>query len=352
LENQFIAATSHDLPEAFETQWQAPSNIALVKYWGKHGMQLPANPSISFTLQECKTITSIKATRSANAGFSITYDGSPVPSFEPKIASFFERIREYCPWITSYHFAIETINTFPHSSGIASSASSMAALSSCLVEMETSIHNNETRHQKASFLARLGSGSACRSLDGPLVEWGKHEGTDGSSDLYGLDVSEILHEKFADYRDTILLVDKGEKTVSSTVGHNLMNGHAYAAHRFDQAHNNLANLKIALSTGDLETFIKITESEALTLHAMMMTSHPYFILMKPNTLSIINEIWAYRESSGVPICFTLDAGANVHLLYPAQYASEVEQLIKSKLATYCQNEQYICDRLGSGASKC
>src|SRR6185437_12238620 len=86
--------------------------------------------------------------------------------------------------------------------------------------------------------------------------------------------------------------------------------------RFAQAHQNLSAIKKVLENGDLEEFIKITESEALTLHSMMMTSMPYFILMKPNTLEIINRIWKFRETTNVPVCFTLDAGANVHVLYP------------------------------------
>ena len=147
-----------------------------------------------------------------------------------------------------------------------------------------------------------------------------------------------------------MLVDKGEKTVSSTVGHELMNGHAFAKARFQQAHSNLTKIKECLFYGDLDGFIKITESEALTLHSMMMTSHPYFILMKPNTLSIIDEIWKFRAATGTPVCFTLDAGANVHMLYPAAHKEMVAGLIKSKLAHYCQNEQYICDHVGNGAA--
>lgn len=350
MENEFVLKTPYTVQEELNASWQAPSNIALVKYWGKHGVQLPANPSISFTLNNCKTITKLTATKADALGFEVLLDGFAKPSFAPKIESYFKRIISYSPWIGNYHFKIETTNTFPHSSGIASSASSMAALSSCLMDMERQLTGQELDMRKASFLARLGSGSACRSLEGKLVVWGNHEETTGSSNLYGIDLSDHLHPVFQDYQDTILLVDKGEKTVSSTVGHELMNEHAFAKARFHQAHSNLSKIKECLKNGDMEGFIKITESEALTLHAMMMTSHPYFILMKPNTLSIIDEIWSYRKETGVPVCFTLDAGANVHMLYPSQHKDAVELLIKSKLAAYCQNEQYICDAIGSGAS--
>lgn len=351
MENQFKQTTSLNLLDQITVKWQAPSNIALVKYWGKHGMQLPANPSISFTLDACRTITTVKATK-GNHGFTISYDGEPKPDFAPKIEAYFKRIEAYCPWITQYHFDIDTHNTFPHSSGIASSASSMAALSACITDMEAQFSGNDIDFHKASFLARLGSGSACRSLNGQAVVWGTHDEVSGSSNLFGVDKSDYLHPVFQQYHDTILLVDKGEKIVSSTVGHELMNGHAFAKARFSQAHDNLSQLKKALKDGDVETFIKITESEALTLHAMMMTSHPYFILMKPKTLSIIEEIWAFRKQTGVPVCFTLDAGANVHMLYPHENREAVDELINSKLAQYCQNGHYICDQIGTGAKKC
>ena len=191
------------------------------------------------------------------------------------------------------HFTIETSNTFPHSSGIASSASGMSALALCLVQIEQQLNptiSKEFFNKKASFLARLGSGSACRSIEGDLVVWGAHANIQGSSDLVGIKYPYEVHENFKNYRDTILLVDKGEKQVSSTVGHNLMHNHPFAEPRFAQAHSNMDALMAALKTGDLNAFISIVEREALTLHAMMMSSDPYFILMKPNTLEIINKL--------------------------------------------------------------
>jgi diphosphomevalonate decarboxylase len=146
-----------------------------------------------------------------------------------------------------------------------------------------------------------------------------------------------------------LLVDKGEKQVSSTVGHDLMHNHPYAERRFEQAHENLSKLKTVLEFGNLDEFIAIVESEALTLHAMMMTSMPYFILMKPNTLEIINKIWKFRNETKTPVCFTLDAGANVHILYPENDIEKVLQFIKNELVGYCQNGQYICDEIGNGS---
>ena len=337
-------------------EWSAPSNIALVKYWGKKENQIPANPSISFTLNNCKTITKLefqpKTSTSEDFSFELYLDGKPKEDFKPKMRKFFERIEIYLPFLKDFHFTISTENTFPHSSGIASSASGMGAMAVNLMSIEKLFNPQMTDEyfwQKASFLARLGSGSACRSIKGSVVVWGETESIENSSDLFGVEFSEDIHPNFQNYQDTILLVDKGEKVVSSTVGHELMHDHPFAQNRFGQAHDNLAQMKQILMDGNLDKFVKLVESEALTLHAMMMTSMPYFILMKPNTLEIINKIWKFRNETQIPVCFTLDAGANVHVLYPENVKQEVLQFIKNELIVYCQNQQYICDEIGSGA---
>ena len=360
-EKDFIAHHTASI-ENGNFQWSAPSNIALVKYWGKNENQIPANPSISFTLNNCKTVTQLAFTKkehfdklsltNSSFSFDLLFEGKPKEDFKPKIQKFLERIDVYCPYLKSYHFTIDTKNTFPHSSGIASSASGMAALSMNIMSLEKALNpemTDEFFYQKASFLARLGSGSACRSVKGSVVVWGTHAEIEGSSDLFGVEFPSKIHENFNNYQDTILLVDKGEKQVSSTIGHDLMHNHPFAKQRFAQAHENLSAIKNVLETGNLDEFIKIVESEALTLHAMMMTSMPYFILMKPNTLEIINTIWKFRNETKIPVCFTLDAGANVHVLYPENVRDSVLQFIKDELVGYCQNGQYICDAIGTGA---
>ena len=367
-EKDFISTPFSSVIENGSFQWSAPSNIALVKYWGKKENQIPANPSISFTLNNCKTITkltfvkhfdtstslstSLLSVTNGNFSFDLLFEGKPKEDFKPKIQKFFERIEIYCPYLTAYHFTIDTENTFPHSSGIASSASGMAALAMNIMSLEKALNPAMTEdffYQKASFLARLGSGSACRSVKGSVVVWGNHVEINDSSDLFGVEFPSTIHANFKNYQDTILLVDKGEKQVSSTVGHDLMHNHPFAEQRFAQAHHNLSSIKKVLETGDIENFIKIVESEALTLHAMMMTSLPYFILMKPNTLEIINKIWKYRNETKTPVCFTLDAGANVHVLYPENVRENVLQFIKDELVGYCQNGNYICDAIGNGS---
>lgn len=357
-QKEFIPTSYTSQKEEGTVRYSAPSNIALIKYWGKREHQIPANPSISFTLDTCSTTTTVHYKKMENKGnefsFELLFEGKPKEDFKPKIQTFLRRIAVYLPFLNEYHFVINTSNTFPHSSGIASSASGMSALALCFMEMERefSTHvSQEWFHRKASFLARLGSGSACRSIEGPVVQWGESSGIEGSSDLYGIAYSDTIHSNFKNYQDTILLVDKGEKQVSSTVGHELMHEHPYANNRFAQAHTNLKKLKGIFADGDLDAFVGLVEREALTLHAMMMTSNPYFILMKPNTLEIINRIWSFRQRSKTHVCFTLDAGANVHVLYPDDEKDAVLSFIIDELVPFCQNGQYICDRIGQGAKK-
>lgn len=365
IEQQFIPKPYTNYIDSGSVTWQSPSNIALVKYWGKKQHQLPENPSISFTLNHCKTITTLtysKKENPANFEFDVFLDGEKKDDFKSKIQTFFERVEMYLPFLKQYYFKIETSNTFPHSSGIASSASGMSALALCLMSVEKALSSvrssavetsNDVTYfnKKASFLARLGSGSACRSIEGDLVVWGAHPHIEGSSDAFGIKYPYVVHENFKNYQDTILLVDKGEKQVSSTVGHNLMHNHPFAKQRFEQAYKNLDDLKGILETGNLKSFIQLIESEALTLHAMMMTSLPYFILMKPNTLEILNKIWKFRAETNLHIGFTLDAGANVHILYPKSETAQILEFIKNELVGYCQNGQYICDEIGFGANQ-
>ncbi|MDG1398453.1 MAG: diphosphomevalonate decarboxylase [Polaribacter sp.] len=354
---QFLVKSDLKFVDKASYTWQTPSNIALVKYWGKRNPQIPKNASISFTLNNCHTITTIdfvKQQKSDIANFDLFFEGKEKEEFKPKIAEFFNRIQAYCPYMFDYKMIINSENSFPHSSGIASSASGLSAISMCLMSLEKDMNPNlssEFINKKASFLARLGSGSASRSIEGPLVVWGKHPDIEGSSDLFGVQFPNKVHPIFSNYQDVILLVDKGEKQVSSTIGHNLMHNHPYAENRFKQANENLGKMATILQNGDIESFINLVESEALTLHAMMLTSNPYFILMKPNTLEIINRIWEYRQEKNSNICFTLDAGANVHVLFPQKEKENVLQFIENELSKFCQKKQYICDEAGFGGKQ-
>ncbi len=330
-----------------KSAFRAPSNIALVKYWGKYGVQLPSNPSISFTLDACATETTLELTGSK--GIQVALDGVDTPSFVPKVAQFVERAATRHPWLRDYGLNVQTHNSFPHSSGIASSASGMSALALCVVDLAQQLgHSIADPRQEASVLARLGSGSACRSVYGGLVVWGETASVPGSSQDYGVEYPHAVHEVFRSYRDVVALVDVGQKAVSSTAGHQLMEQHPFRAQRFAQAHDHLAALGPILASGDLDAFIELVELEALTLHGLMMSSSPSYILMRPNTLQIIEAIRGFRRETGTPISFTLDAGANVHILFPAEFEQTAMDFVKEHVLPRCKDGRAIADRVGQG----
>ncbi len=336
--------------------WRSPSNIALIKYWGKFGRQLPRNPSISFTLSQSHTNTKVAWTKLDKQQDAVQVDflfeGSPNPAFQERIQRFLTSINDEMPFLRDFALHIESENSFPHSSGIASSASAMSALALCLVEKEYQIKGLEIDtkfYQRASHIARLGSGSASRSLFAQAAVWGQHE-LEGSNNEFAIPYKQ-LHTNFQDYQDTILIVDKGRKSVSSSAGHALMNEHPYAQQRFERAAKNLTELLSALKEGDEQTFIEIVEEEALGLHALMMACRQSFTLLKPNTLAIIEKLRHYRKATGLPICFTLDAGPNVHILYPSRISKQIRGFIEGNLSNFCQNKYLIYDHMGTGPKK-
>lgn len=357
--DRFICKGYRNLDHALKFSWSSPSNIALVKYWGKNEDQTPKNSSISFTLSNCNTKTSVLFKKNQNkldsVNFTISYDGNLKNNFRPKIEKYFVSIIQYCPYLLQYNLEIKTKNTFPHSSGIASSASGMSALSLCIISLEKEISEEEFSSDffflKASFLSRIGSGSACRSLYGGFNIWGKHKDFEKSSDLFSLQINQSISSEFKNFQDSILLVDENQKEVSSSAGHVLMDNHPFSKDRYMIANKNISALKIILEKGDLFAFCDLVEKEAMMLHSLMMTSSPSYVLMKPQTLEIIDEIKSFRNINKVPLCFTLDAGANVHVLYPKKDSKSVLELINSKLSKYCFEGKFITDHVGKGPEK-
>ncbi len=336
--------------------WESPSNIAIVKYWGKYPVQIPANASLSVALEKAVTRTRIGyAYRSGEKGVQLEFkfEGEQQPEFEQKLKKYLDGLGDFFPWLSNTRLTIGSENTFPHSSGIASSASAMSALALGLCEIEEQLYGaavTKDFFRKASFIARLGSGSAARSLYGNLSVWGFTASCKESSDEYAIPV-EGMHENFSGLRDSILIIESGKKQVSSSMGHDLMKTNPYAKLRFDAAEENMRMLCSIVREGDIRQFIDVMENEAMTLHAMMMTSRPGFLLMKANTVEAIYRIREYRHKSGMNIGFTLDAGANVHVLYPEKEAKEIRKFIDKELAELCENRWVIHDRMGDGPRK-
>ena len=339
--------------------YQAPSNIALVKYWGKHGVQLPRNPNASFTLSVARTVTELawaprRAGSSDKVQLRLYYDGEEKPAFATRVQAYFTSLLPIYPFLAQYAWTVRTHNTFPHGAGIASSASAMAALAACLVSIEEQWFaplDDAAHRRKASYLARLGSGSASRSVFAKAAAWGKSLSLEGSSDEYAVPLADILHPSFADYQDSILLVSEAEKSVSSSAGHGLMEQQAYAKTRYEIANRRFTRLLDILRGGELDDFCELVEADALDLHALMMQSTPPYILMEPATIAVVKAVRRFRESSKLPVCFTLDAGPNVHLLYPRAVTTEVNAWLETEIVPLLPGGGLIRDHVGEGPSE-
>lgn len=337
-----------------KVKWRCPSNIAFVKYWGKKAIQIPCNSSLSLTLSN--SYTEVEATLSEKTEdkavqLAYYFEGELSDLFGRKVEKFLEDNIDSFPFLKDYAIRMDSINSFPHSAGIASSASAFGAIALAMLDFTYQFSQKELDddfYNEASRLARLGSGSACRSIYPGYSLWGENEHIENSSNERAMPLTEI-HPNFQNMRDAILIIEDEPKKVSSTIGHALMKNHPYAEARFKQANERTKELFEVLQNGDIEKFIQICESEALTIHAMMMTSSEYYLLVKPNTILAIEKMMQFRLEYIIPVCFTLDAGPNLHVLYPEKHADKVEDFIKNELNEICKDVIY--DHEGTGPSK-
>jgi diphosphomevalonate decarboxylase len=329
-------------PTHYVTTWRSPSNIAFVKYWGKKGHQLPANPSLSMTLKECFTETSVTFSPAECLSVELYLDGKKEDKFAEKIQKYLFSLSDLT-WLGKVSFQIHTKNTFPHGTGIASSASGLSAFALCLTDYLFFLSGEDCDFfQVAGHLSRLASGSACRSVYGGFTSWGS------VSDYFATPFE--VHSEMNHLRDSIIVINDKEKKISSTAGHGRMNDHAFANARFDQAKKNFDLMSSALKSGDTDQMGLLLESEALTLHAMMMTSPDAYFLLRPNTLLAIEMIWAFRRETKLPLYFTLDAGPNLHLIYPDDVGDKIRTFISHELSPFAV--KVIEDQRGEGPQKC
>ena len=338
--------------------WKSPSNIALVKYWGKRDGQVPQNPSLSMSLAKSVSETSLffqKCTKGEKPTLTYYFEGAINTGFHEKIKNYLLKVEKLIPVIGDSHLVFESKNSFPHSAGIASSAASFSSIALCLCSLEQRISKHPIEgtafFEKASDMARLGSGSACRSVYGKYVSWGFNSELTGASNFRASKLEMPVGDVFQNLHDSILIIDDTPKKVSSSLGHSLLENHPYAGARFAQASKNYAKLLKTLATNNFELFATIVEEEALSIHSLMLTSTPSYCLMKPNTLAVIEKLKEWSERSGALVCFTLDAGPNVHVLYPEGHKEQVIGFIENELKELCADNKVIHDKIGSGPKR-
>lgn len=348
-----VNVNSNSVTESGVVEWRSPSNIALIKYWGKSGDQIPMNPSISMTLKYAFTQTEIRwspgeISNAKNFDFYLSRE-KVSPSFEKKVEGLLARFSKKYPVLNNFFFTINSLNTFPHSTGIASSASGLSALALALLSVvkesgEFNGNYDEFIHE-SSFFSRLGSGSACRSLYGPYAIWGAGANGLGDNEFA---VPFEPHKEFNSIYDSILIFSKKPKKVGSTVGHSLMQNHPYRKGRIAQVKANMERLLPAMEQGDFETWRQITENEAMSLHGLMMASAQPVLLLAPETIRFLNDFDDFREGKGLKSAYTIDAGPNIHLLYAADQRNVIQQFISDWIKNSKLDVDVIDDETGLG----
>jgi diphosphomevalonate decarboxylase len=301
-----------------KTAW-APVNLALIKYWGRINdkLRLPANSSLSVNLSNLFTITTVE--------FSPAYKRDEVIIDGEKKEKAVERVRQHLDLIrklSGKNFFAKVIsqNNFPKGTGIASSASGFAALTLAA----TKALNLNLSEKELSIIARLGSGSASRSIPDGFVEWKKG---DKSEDSFSYSVFSQNH--WPQLRIATLILETKEKKVSSTEGHRLAPTSPFFNRRIKLIDKKIKQLKESIKKRNFQLFGSIIEQEALEMHAIMLTSQSPLMYWSTATLDLMKRVWHLRQS-GVKIYFTLDAGPNLHLFYLENESENVVKRLKHR----------------------
>ncbi len=291
------------MTKALQASAIAPANIAFIKYWGRKDAQLrlPANDSISMNLGGIETKTSVKFSPDLQQD-TLTINGEPASSKErSRVSRFLDTIRNLSEF--KYFASVDSHNNFPKGTGIASSASGFAALTVAA----TAALGLEFSERELSQLARLGSGSACRSIPDGFVEW---KTANLHQDSYAYSLFPADHW---DIVDVIAIVDAKEKKYSSSQGHEAAVKSPFFAARQEYLVSQTARLKDALERKDFSTFGECLEQETINFQSVIMTSQPAIYYWNPTTMAIILFVQQLREQ-GLAVYFSIDAGPNVHLI--------------------------------------
>lgn len=296
----------------------AHPNIALIKYWGNRddALRLPENGSISMNLASLATQTSVEFDGSL-AGDELLINGVNAKGESlSRMSRFLDRIREMSR--ISFAGRVTSENNFPIGAGIASSAAAYAALA--LAGSRAAGLNLSER--ELSILARRGSGSACRSIPAGYVEWRLGEG-DASSFAQSIAAPEHW-----DLVDVIAVVDQTKKKYSSSEGHRVARTSPFQTARVATSAKRLEICRKAILERDFQSLAGIVELDCNMMHAVMMTSSPQLYYYSPASLLIMQKAMEWRFQ-GLDVCFTLDAGPNVHLICLKKHENTIIDLCKS-----------------------
>lgn len=287
----------------------APANIALIKYWGRKDakLRLPYAPSISMNLSACTTTTTVELS-DAYVKDTVEFDGGFTEAEVKRVIRQLDLIRKKAGSSLKAH--VTTKNSFPKSAGIASSASGFAALTLAAAK----VFGLKLSQRELTKMARLGSGSACRSIPDGFVKW---------KDTYAYS---LYPHGYWDLRDILVIVRHAVKDVSSSAGHDTVQTSPYFAQRLLQLPARITRVERALKEKNFRMLGEAAEEDCLDMHHVMQTQRPALMYWNDATKVIMNSIVGWR-ASGIPVYFTIDAGPNVHILCEANREKEILKLL-------------------------
>jgi diphosphomevalonate decarboxylase len=297
----------------------APANIALVKYWGKRdeALNLPVTGSLSISLGPLGS--HVELSRTNGAADSIWLNGKKLSedkSFAKRASAYLDLFRPAADFV----FELKARNTVPTAAGFASSASGFASLAKAV----DGFFGLGLSVRELSILARLGSGSAARSLEDGFVEWHAGAAADGMDSF-----AERLDAEWPEMRVGAVVLCEHEKPIGSREGmRRSVETCEFYREWPGRVAKDLAALKAAMARKDFAALGEIAEGNALAMHALMAATRPPIVYALPETLSAMRKIWTMRKD-GLPIWFTMDAGPNVKLLFEAKDEAHVRERFPS-----------------------
>lgn len=296
---------------------QAFSNIAFIKYWGNrdNGLRLPVNGSISMNLDGLFSRTTVSFQPSLPFDELIINGREVVGKGLERVSFILDLIREKAG--IKMNAEVMSENNFPSGAGIASSAAAFAALALA----GSRAAGLDLSERELSVLARRGSGSASRSIPGGFVEWQMGE---GDEDSFAYSIAPPDHWNLV---DCVAIVSSVHKKTGSTEGHAIAGTSPLQNARVADAPRRLEICRNAILKSDFEAFANIIEHDSDMMHSVMMTSNPPLMYWQSATVEIFHQVREWR-AGGLPVGYTVDAGANVHVLCLGEYKTEVEKRLR------------------------
>lgn len=295
----------------------APANIAFIKYWGKKddALRIPMNASVSMNLSEAYSVTTVEFSDTFNHDDVAFIEGELSSKEIERIIKHIDRIRKMARF--DKRVKVRTKNTFPKSTGIASSASGFAALT-LAGAASAGLSFSE---KEISILARTGSGSACRSIPDGFVQWNAGS-TSEESFAYSL-----CPPNWWDIRDILVIIENTEKKVSSAKGMEFAATSPCFQARLAAIPERISRMKKALKNKDMSLMGSVLEEDCLDMHHVMQTQNPPLYYWNDTTIKIMHAVENWRKN-GLAVYFTIDAGPNVHLICEAKDEGQVLEKAK------------------------